>query len=91
MEYCEGNTLKQLIDRGILQEKPKMVWMLLREILEGLTHMHSKVFQTMSRVYEKSFNIIFKGNYSPRFKTWKYSTRFKWTRKDWRSWPCNNQ
>ncbi|CAF2775368.1 unnamed protein product [Rotaria sp. Silwood2] len=42
MEYCEGNTLKQLIDRGILQEKPKMIWMLLREILDGLKHMHSK-------------------------------------------------
>ncbi|CAF0823490.1 unnamed protein product [Adineta steineri] len=42
MEYCEGNTLKQLIDRGILQEKPNMIWMLLREILDGLRHMHSK-------------------------------------------------
>ncbi|UJR36098.1 hypothetical protein I4U23_028833 [Adineta vaga] len=41
MEYCEGNTLKQLIDRGILQEKPNMIWMLLREILDGLRHMHS--------------------------------------------------
>jgi serine/threonine protein kinase len=45
MEYCEGNTLKQLIDRGILQEKPNMIWMLLREILDGLRHMHSKVIQ----------------------------------------------
>jgi serine/threonine protein kinase len=43
MEYCEGNTLKQLIERGTLQEKPAMIWMLLREILEGLEHMHSKV------------------------------------------------
>ncbi|CAF0782618.1 unnamed protein product [Didymodactylos carnosus] len=42
MEYCEGNTLKQLIDRRLLQEKPNMVWMLLREILEGLNHMHEK-------------------------------------------------
>lgn len=42
MEYCEGNTLKQLIDRDILQEKPSMIWMLLREILEGLKHMHLK-------------------------------------------------
>lgn len=42
MEYCEGNTLKQLIERGILQEKPDMIWMLLREILEGLRHMHSE-------------------------------------------------
>lgn len=45
MEYCEGNTLKQLIDRGILQEKPNMIWMLLREILDGLRHMHIKVIQ----------------------------------------------
>jgi len=45
MEYCEGNTLKQLIDRGILQEKPNMIWMLLREILDGLRHMHSKVIK----------------------------------------------
>lgn len=45
MEYCEGNTLKQLIDRGILQEKPKMIWKLLREILDGLKHMHTKVIE----------------------------------------------
>ena len=45
MEYCEGNTLKQLIDRGILQEKPRTIWMLLREILDGLRHMHSKVIK----------------------------------------------
>jgi len=43
MEYCEGNTLKQLIERCILQEKPAMIWMLLREILDGLRHMHSEV------------------------------------------------
>ncbi len=49
MEYCEGNTLKQLIDRGILQEKPNMIWMLLREILDGLRHMHSKVSQRIIR------------------------------------------
>ena len=47
MEYCEGNTLKQLIDRGILQEKPNMIWMLLREILDGLRHMHSKVIRIL--------------------------------------------
>jgi serine/threonine protein kinase len=46
MEYCEGNTLKQLIDRGILQEKPNMIWMLLREILDGLRHMHFKVIRS---------------------------------------------
>lgn len=47
MEYCEGNTLKQLIDLGILQEKPSMIWMLLREILDGLRHMHTKVMRRM--------------------------------------------
>ena len=54
MEYCEGNTLKQLIERGILQEKPNMIWMLLREILDGLRHMHTKVIQEM--FIEKSFS-----------------------------------
>ena len=48
MEYCEGNTLKQVIDRGILQEKPNMIWMLLREILDGLRHMHIKVMRRTS-------------------------------------------
>jgi serine/threonine protein kinase len=55
MEYCEGNTLKQLIDRGILQQKPNMIWMLLREILDGLRHMHSKVIQNCFRMFGKKF------------------------------------
>jgi serine/threonine protein kinase len=70
MEYCEGNTLKQLIDRGILQEKPNMIWMLLREILDGLRHMHSKV--TQMSLLRNMFQICIYtlGNYSSRFKTW---------------------
>jgi len=68
MEYCEGNTLKQLIDRGILQEKPNMIWMLLREILDGLRHMHSKV---MKRIFFEKFLQfdLYIGNYPSRFKT----------------------
>ncbi len=66
MEYCEGNTLKQLIDRGILQEKPNMIWMLLREILDGLRHMHSKVFKINFFLWTN----FYIGNNPSRFKTW---------------------
>jgi serine/threonine protein kinase len=70
MEYCEGNTLKQLIDRGILQEKPNMIWMLLREILDGLRHMHSKVFK-INFFLDKFLQLYFYiGNNPSRFKTW---------------------
>lgn len=94
MEYCEGNTLKQLIDRGILQEKPSMIWMLLREILEGLKHMHLKVQKRFLLFVSFDFKVIVDfrlGNYSSRFKTWKYSFGFNWPCKNRRSWPCNNQ
>jgi serine/threonine protein kinase len=78
MEYCEGNTLKQLIDRGILQEKPNMIWMLLREILEGLKHMHLKVLAISIAI---QFNLRFDtiGYYSSRSQTWQYSPGFDWT------------
>lgn len=41
MEYCGGKTLKHLIDNG-LYEKEDKVWTLLREILQGLNHIHEQ-------------------------------------------------
>ena len=43
MEYCEKNTLRQLIDLGELFGKEDRTWRLFREIVEGLAHIHSKV------------------------------------------------
>ena len=43
MEYCENKTLRQLIDSGDLYSSDDKVWRLLREIAEGLEHIHSKV------------------------------------------------
>lgn len=43
MEYCEKDTLRQLIDSGILHTSEDKVWRLFREIAEGLEHIHSKV------------------------------------------------
>lgn len=43
MEYCENNTLRQLIDSGELFGKEDRIWRLFREIVEGLAHIHSKV------------------------------------------------
>lgn len=43
MEYCERETLRQLIDSGELQNSDDRVWRLFREIVEGLEHVHSKV------------------------------------------------
>lgn len=43
MEYCENKTLRQLIDSDDLHSSEDKVWRLLREIAEGLEHIHSKV------------------------------------------------
>ena len=42
MEYCERETLRQLINSGELQRCDDRVWRLFREIVEGLEHIHSK-------------------------------------------------
>ena len=43
MEYCDNQTLRQLIDSDQLHGNDDKVWRLFREILEGLEHIHSKV------------------------------------------------
>ncbi len=48
MEYCENKTLRQLIDSGDLDISEDKVWRLLREIAEGLEHVHSKVIMHSS-------------------------------------------
>ncbi|OCK81767.1 kinase-like protein [Lepidopterella palustris CBS 459.81] len=40
MEYCEKQTLRDLIRRG-LSDDPDEYWRLFRQILEGLAHIHS--------------------------------------------------
>ncbi|XP_064390621.1 eIF-2-alpha kinase GCN2-like isoform X2 [Halichondria panicea] len=42
MEYCENETLRQLIDAGQLHSDKGLVWRLFRELVEGLEHIHSK-------------------------------------------------
>ena len=42
MEYCEKSTLRNLIDEGLHEDEDR-VWRLLREIVEGLAHIHSQV------------------------------------------------
>ena len=44
MEYCEKNTLRNLIDDGLFKDQEK-VWRLVREIVEGLAHIHSQVIK----------------------------------------------
>jgi len=46
MEYCEKNTLRQLIDTGELHKNNEEVWRLFRELVEGLAHIHSRVCDT---------------------------------------------
>ena len=43
MEYCENQTLRQLIDSAELWKNEDRAWRLFREIAEGLEHIHSKV------------------------------------------------
>ena len=42
MEYCEKSTLRNVIDEGLHQSADRM-WRLFREIVEGLSHVHSQV------------------------------------------------
>ena len=42
MEFCEGRTLKDLIDNQLYKNIDK-VWLLFREILQGLNHIHEQV------------------------------------------------
>ncbi|KAI9837549.1 MAG: hypothetical protein M1819_007200 [Sarea resinae] len=39
MEYCEKHTLRDLIRQGIYN-RPEECWQLLRQVLEGLSHIH---------------------------------------------------
>ena len=51
MEYCEKNTLRQLIDTGELHKNMDEVWRLFRELVEGLAHIHSRVSISMYNVF----------------------------------------
>ncbi|XP_054261632.1 eIF-2-alpha kinase GCN2-like isoform X1 [Macrosteles quadrilineatus] len=41
MEFCEKSTLRTAIDNGLYKDE-KRVWRLLREIVEGLSHIHQQ-------------------------------------------------
>ena len=43
MEFCENRTLRHLIDGGELHQDEDLLWRLLREITEGLNHIHKQV------------------------------------------------
>lgn len=40
MEYCEGNALREVIDKGALWKDPDKIWTLFRQILEALVYIH---------------------------------------------------
>ena len=42
MEFCEKSTLRSVIDEGLYKNE-RRIWRLLREIVEGLVHVHSQV------------------------------------------------
>lgn len=43
MEYCDKSTLRTVIDKDLYQDIQRM-WKMFREILEGLSHIHEKVY-----------------------------------------------
>ena len=43
MEFCENRTLRHLIDDSRLHREDDTLWRLLREITEGLNHIHKQV------------------------------------------------
>ncbi|KAG7380656.1 hypothetical protein PHYPSEUDO_006958 [Phytophthora pseudosyringae] len=40
MEYCEGNALRDVIDKGALWKDPDKIWTMFRQILEALVYIH---------------------------------------------------
>jgi len=42
MEYCDGNTLKEVIQHGELQQDEALIWKLFRQVLDALAYVHSK-------------------------------------------------
>lgn len=41
MEFCSGQTLRKAIDSGRLHDKPGLIWILFRQLLDGLSYMHN--------------------------------------------------
>lgn len=41
MEYCEGKTLRELIDNGLYRERAE-IWRLFRQVCEGLEYIHGR-------------------------------------------------
>eukprot|EP00927_Polykrikos_kofoidii_P000047 TRINITY_DN10021_c0_g2_i1.p1 TRINITY_DN10021_c0_g2~~TRINITY_DN10021_c0_g2_i1.p1 ORF type:complete len:1886 (-),score=379.42 TRINITY_DN10021_c0_g2_i1:126-5783(-) len=42
MEFCEGGTLRDAIDRGELARDQSLVWKVFRQVLDALAYMHSR-------------------------------------------------
>ncbi|KAJ1612929.1 Ser/thr protein kinase [Cryptosporidium canis] len=42
MEYCSGCSLQDAIDRGILFNKPSLIWHIFYQIVQGLSYLHGK-------------------------------------------------
>lgn len=42
MEYCDGMTLREAIDRGQVHTDVALLWKFFRQILDGLAYIHSK-------------------------------------------------
>ncbi|KAL7676610.1 hypothetical protein ACOME3_002858 [Neoechinorhynchus agilis] len=42
MEYCEGSSLLHILDNGYLNGRSDLIWRIFRDILEGLSYIHSK-------------------------------------------------
>ncbi|KAE9100124.1 hypothetical protein PF010_g14925 [Phytophthora fragariae] len=40
MEFCEGNALREVIDKGALWKDPDKIWTMFRQILEALVYIH---------------------------------------------------
>nr|CCA16528.1 eukaryotic translation initiation factor 2alpha kinase putative [Albugo laibachii Nc14] len=40
MEYCEGNALREVIDKGALWKDHNKIWTLFRQILEAIVYIH---------------------------------------------------
>jgi len=42
MEYCDGNTLRQVLDSGELVKDEALIWKLFRQVLDALAYVHMK-------------------------------------------------
>ena len=81
MEFCENNTLRDLVDQGSLYKDKARIWQLFKEMVEGLVHVHKQVRNEKKRetvlFYSRLLN---QENHPSRLEAAEYFSQCLWSR-----------